>query len=491
MNRATSSRLARDEGDARARDQARPGRGLRPPRARRRGACRPRVFISTYHDTTDLRLARNGVTFRHRVEDGAGLWQLKLPRDAARLELELPGPPARPPAELVGLLPAYLRGRRARAGRAPAHAAGGGASPTAPRSSTTASPSSRASTSPAGSGRSRSSSSTATSARCAGSRSSCARRARASSGELRPKLYRALDLAGPLETPANSEGHAAGRGARQRSPGRLPGAARPRPGDAPRRRSRGSPPASRRDAAAAGLPARRATARRPGLGRVAPRGARLARRAPRARRATSTSCSAVSATEVEALGARRVRARQGCSRHSRTSARPPIATWPRRSRATGTSRCSTGSKQPARRRRAERRPRSRRSSSSETKRMRRKFDDLGEDPEDDALHAARIGVKRARYAADLAAHELGQAGDAVRLDREEAAGHPRRPPGRRRRRRRGSGTGPPRTTRPRRAFAAGRLVQLERERMAAARRDWPDLWRKLDTAARKAAKAAS
>ena len=69
-----------------------------------------RVFISTYHDTQDLRLARHGVTFRHRVEDGAGLWQLKLPRGAARLELELAGPPARPPAEMVGLLPAYLRG---------------------------------------------------------------------------------------------------------------------------------------------------------------------------------------------------------------------------------------------------------------------------------------------------------------------------------------------------------------------------------------------
>ena len=69
-----------------------------------------RVFISTYHDTQDLRLARHGVTFRHRVEDGAGLWQLKLPREAARLELELPGPPARPPAEMLALLPAYLRG---------------------------------------------------------------------------------------------------------------------------------------------------------------------------------------------------------------------------------------------------------------------------------------------------------------------------------------------------------------------------------------------
>ena len=68
-----------------------------------------RVFISTYHDTHDLRLARHGVTLRHRVEDGAGLWQLKLPRGTARLELELPGQPARPPAEFVRLLPAYLR----------------------------------------------------------------------------------------------------------------------------------------------------------------------------------------------------------------------------------------------------------------------------------------------------------------------------------------------------------------------------------------------
>ncbi len=69
-----------------------------------------RVFVSTYHDTRDLRLARHGVTFRHRVEDGTGLWQLKLPRGAARIELELAGPPARPPAEMLSLLPAYLRG---------------------------------------------------------------------------------------------------------------------------------------------------------------------------------------------------------------------------------------------------------------------------------------------------------------------------------------------------------------------------------------------
>jgi CHAD domain-containing protein len=70
-----------------------------------------RVFTSTYHDTPDLVLARHGVTLRYRVEDGAGAWQLKLPKGAARVELEQPGVPARPPLELLALLVAYLRGR--------------------------------------------------------------------------------------------------------------------------------------------------------------------------------------------------------------------------------------------------------------------------------------------------------------------------------------------------------------------------------------------
>ncbi len=73
-----------------------------------------RVFVSTYHDTDDLVLARHGVTLRYRVEAGTGLWQLKLPRGAARSELEQPGPPARPPLELSSLLVAFLRGRELR-----------------------------------------------------------------------------------------------------------------------------------------------------------------------------------------------------------------------------------------------------------------------------------------------------------------------------------------------------------------------------------------
>ena len=37
------------------------------------GEVRPtRVFVSTYHDTDDLALARHGITLRHRVERGRG-----------------------------------------------------------------------------------------------------------------------------------------------------------------------------------------------------------------------------------------------------------------------------------------------------------------------------------------------------------------------------------------------------------------------------------
>lgn len=70
----------------------------------------PRLFISTYHDTADHRLARRGVTLRHRLENGKGLWQLKLPRGCARLELEAPGPPGGPPDDMLGLLRGHLRG---------------------------------------------------------------------------------------------------------------------------------------------------------------------------------------------------------------------------------------------------------------------------------------------------------------------------------------------------------------------------------------------
>ena len=69
-----------------------------------------RTFVSTYHDTHGLQLARHGVTLRHRLEGGSGLWQLKLPSGEARIELEEAGPPARPPERFLALLVALLRG---------------------------------------------------------------------------------------------------------------------------------------------------------------------------------------------------------------------------------------------------------------------------------------------------------------------------------------------------------------------------------------------
>lgn len=69
-----------------------------------------REFVSTYHDTPGRRLARHGATLRHRLEEGVGLWQLELPRGASLIVLEENGPPARPPAAFLDLLPAYVRG---------------------------------------------------------------------------------------------------------------------------------------------------------------------------------------------------------------------------------------------------------------------------------------------------------------------------------------------------------------------------------------------
>jgi CHAD domain-containing protein len=69
----------------------------------------PRVFTSVYHDTPDHSLARTGITLRRRTERGKSVWQLKLPGDEARLELEEPGGPAGPPESLAALLRAHLR----------------------------------------------------------------------------------------------------------------------------------------------------------------------------------------------------------------------------------------------------------------------------------------------------------------------------------------------------------------------------------------------
>ena len=69
----------------------------------------PRLFTSTYFDTVDFRLARLGVTLRRRTEQKRVVWQLKLPRQDARLELEMTSGRPTPPAPLEDLLFGLLR----------------------------------------------------------------------------------------------------------------------------------------------------------------------------------------------------------------------------------------------------------------------------------------------------------------------------------------------------------------------------------------------
>ena len=54
------------------------------------------------------------MTLRRRSEDGRDLWQLKLPADGARLELEWEADDSQVPGEVKWLLTAYLRGRELR-----------------------------------------------------------------------------------------------------------------------------------------------------------------------------------------------------------------------------------------------------------------------------------------------------------------------------------------------------------------------------------------
>jgi CHAD domain-containing protein len=69
----------------------------------------PRVFTSIYYDVPGGSLAAAGITLRRRIENGRSLWQLKLPSDDFRLELEAEGGPRRLPDELLTLLHAHVR----------------------------------------------------------------------------------------------------------------------------------------------------------------------------------------------------------------------------------------------------------------------------------------------------------------------------------------------------------------------------------------------
>ena len=68
------------------------------------------TLISAYHDTPDHRLAASGITLRRRTRARSVRWQLKLPAEGGRFEVELAGRTAEPPPEASELLAAHLRG---------------------------------------------------------------------------------------------------------------------------------------------------------------------------------------------------------------------------------------------------------------------------------------------------------------------------------------------------------------------------------------------
>jgi CHAD domain-containing protein len=119
----------------------------------------------------------------------------------------------------------------------------------------------------------------------------------------------------------------------------------------------------------------------------------------------------------------------------------------------------------------------------EVERTRKRFRRLGPRSEDDELHAARIQVKRARYAAELAEPELGKPGrrfvaaakelqdilgehqDACVAEERIRAWAEREPAA---------------------EAVAERLVAYERERRRRAREEWPPAWAELERRARRA-----
>ena len=439
-----------------------------------------RVFISTYHDTEDLRLAPYGVTLRHRVEDGTGLWQLKLPRGAARLELEVPGQASRPPAELVDLLPAYLRGRqlvpvaRLRTRRETIRASGAEVVDD--------------------------SVSVLEGQRVArrfreieielveGDERDLRRLVKAmrrsgavEHGVLQPKLHRALDIPAPAPpttiasdaSPGEALAVALGHEYRElliHDPGTRRGVD---PEDLHQLRV-----ATRRlraflRAAGALVETEWAASLREELGwlgghlgpardldvmldRLRSEVAALGEDGEGAAGllvALEEEREAAYVDVVDVLGDARYFA---LLERLEEAAAPPL---------TGDETTLTAIFH------------------REAKRMRKTFAALGDDPADDLLHRSRIAVKRARYAADLAASELGRSGErfvTIAKQMQDILGDHQDAVFAEARIRTWNASDPAGS------FPAGRLVQLERDRKAAARAAWPGTWQELDEAARRA-----
>ncbi len=74
----------------------------------------PLDLRATYYDVADLRLAREGITLRHRTGEDPARWTLKVPLPAvgahAREEVDVVAPATTVPGEIADLLTAWTRG---------------------------------------------------------------------------------------------------------------------------------------------------------------------------------------------------------------------------------------------------------------------------------------------------------------------------------------------------------------------------------------------
>ncbi len=68
------------------------------------------TLVSAYYDAPDRRLAAAGITLRRRTRARSVRWQLKLPAEGGRFEIELARRGTEPPPEAFEVLVAHLRG---------------------------------------------------------------------------------------------------------------------------------------------------------------------------------------------------------------------------------------------------------------------------------------------------------------------------------------------------------------------------------------------
>jgi CHAD domain-containing protein len=113
----------------------------------------------------------------------------------------------------------------------------------------------------------------------------------------------------------------------------------------------------------------------------------------------------------------------------------------------------------------------------ELKRLQQAYAALGSRPRDDELHRVRIKAKRTRYAAELAGKPLAKLADAAKRLQDAIGTHQDAVVAEQRVRDVAEGTS---------LFAAGRIVERERERRREARAALPKVWKRLERAAAKA-----